>query len=146
MIDAIKAEQRTDLLQFALSPRCGREAEGADTGQVAHARKRGADLGALAKGCNAGGLFVGVTAEGVGGIGPKTQGDAVRGSEGRNAAPVARKKVRPRYSGQRRPDLFAGRNGQSCGYRQGSNVGGLVGSVRDMGPRTLPEQIGRASC
>src|SRR5438034_4012382 len=81
MIDAIKAEQRAGLLQFALSPRCGREAEGADTGQVAHARNRGADLGALAKGCNARGVFVGVTAEGVGGIGAKTQGDAVRGSK-----------------------------------------------------------------
>src|SRR6184192_4321563 len=140
MIDAIKAEQRAGLLQFALSPWCGREAEGADTGQVAHARNRGADLGALAQRCNARGLFVGITAEGVGGIGPKTQGDAVRGSEGRNAAPVARKKVRPRYSGQRRPDLSAGGNGQSRGDRRGSNVGGLVGSVRNMGPRTLPKR------
>src|SRR2546422_4152476 len=107
MIDAIKAEQRAGVLQFALSPRCGREAEGADTGQVAHARNRGADLGALAKGCNARGLFVGVAAEGVGGIGPKTQGDAVRGSEGRNAAAGARGKDRTRYSGPRRPGFVS---------------------------------------
>src|SRR2546429_10008551 len=112
MIDAIKAKERADLLQFALSPRCGREAEGADSGQVAHTRTRGADLGALAEGCDARGLFVGVTAEGVGGIGPKTQGDAVCGSEGRNAAPVARKKVRPRDAGQRRADFYSGRHGQ----------------------------------
>src|SRR5438477_5451574 len=94
MIAAIKPDQRADLLQLALSSRSGREAAGADTGQVASGSAGGPDVGALAQRDITGGLLVGIAAEGVGGIGSKAQSDAFCGPEGRSPAAVARKEIR----------------------------------------------------
>src|SRR5207244_9364745 len=108
MIDAIKSTQRADLLQLALSPRRGRKAPGADPGQVASGRAGGPDFGALAEGDDARGLFIGVTPEGMGGVGPKTQGDAFRRRESRSVAEAAGKKIRSGHPGQGRADLGSG--------------------------------------
>src|SRR6266511_674668 len=123
MIDAITAAQRADLLQLDLSPRCGREAAGADTRQVASHRTRSPDPGALAEGDVARGVFVGVAAQGMGSVGPEAQSDALRRPESGSAAAVARKEIGPGHAGQGWADLFAGRDGQSRGHRQGSGSG-----------------------
>src|SRR5207249_11464614 len=95
MIDAIKPVQRADLLQLALSPRCGREAAGADSSQVATRRSRSSNFGPVAEGHHARGLFVGVAAERMAGPGAETQSDAFCRPESRSFAPLARPKVGP---------------------------------------------------
>src|SRR5690242_2856775 len=137
MIDAIKPAQRADLLQLALSSRRGREAAGSDSGQVAAGRTRNTDLGALAERGDAGGLFAGAAAEGVGGAGPKAQNDALCGLESRSVEAPAWQKVRSRHAGQGRTYLSSRVDGQVGAHRQGSGTGRVARPVRNMGSGTL---------
>src|SRR5437899_12742183 len=111
MIDAIEPGQRADLLQFALSPWCGREAPGANPGQMASSAARGSDPVAVAEGDDDRGVFAGATAQGMGGVGAKAQSDALCRSKSGGAEAVARKKIGPSHPGQGRADLPAGGDG-----------------------------------
>src|SRR5580765_2781740 len=138
MKNAVRRAQRADLLQLDLSPRRGRETARANPGQVASGAARGVDIVALAEGHDARGVFAGSAAPGMAGVGAETQSDAVRRTQCRSVATVAREKVGPRNARQGRENLPARSNGQVGDYRRGGDAGGVGGSIRDLESRTLP--------
>src|SRR2546425_8797057 len=77
MINAVRRAQRADLLQLVLSPRRGRETARANPGQVAPGAAGGVDIGALAEGHLARGVFAGSAAPGGAGVGAETQSHLV---------------------------------------------------------------------
>src|SRR5262245_25594358 len=107
MRNAVRRAQRADLLQLDLSPRRGRETARANPGQVASGAVRSVDLVALAEGHPPRGVSAGSAAPGMDGIGTETQSHAVRRTECRGVATVARQKVRPRHARQGRENLSA---------------------------------------
>src|SRR5438874_13455147 len=100
MINADRTAQRADLLQLVLSPRRGRETARANPCQVASGTARSADFAALAERDDAGSVFAGSAAPGVGGVGAETQRHAVCRSQCRGIAPSTRKKAGPRDAPQ----------------------------------------------
>src|SRR5579859_3036685 len=132
--------QRSNSLSLAFSPRSGRKAAGADSGQVASVTARcGAYFDSLAERFATGRLPAGFAAGGNERAGRKDSRDVIRGPEGFRAAPVAGQQIGERQPGQGGADLPPRGDGQGCGDRERSDFGWAGGPVRDLESRSVPE-------